>query len=217
MQLLIYSTILASMFALLNTSFTDIYAQVSSFDDRGVLTGAPSRESRRADMRANTCCTVSLKGGTTLLRRSHSRMRCAHIQPHPIHSTSPSTNDPPVPCGDMGATARKPHAALHCEIVERSEHVRTSLVAWLFALVASPAMPVDSTGLAVSPAKPCTPAHLTTQDMARPPAANYRDAGSPYRAIAAARVQRAAAVATMRTFQLLQLGCSHSFQRDNIG
>ena len=27
-------------------------------------------------MRAKTCCTVSLKGGTMLLRRSHSRTRC---------------------------------------------------------------------------------------------------------------------------------------------
>ena len=41
------------------------------------LTTGPSRRSRSAEMRAKTCCTVSLKGGTVLLRRSHSRTRCA--------------------------------------------------------------------------------------------------------------------------------------------
>ena len=41
-------------------------------------TWGPSRESRRAEMRAYTCCTVSLKGSTVSLRICHSSRRCTH-------------------------------------------------------------------------------------------------------------------------------------------
>lgn len=45
-------------------------------------TWGPSRESRRAEMRAYTCCTVSLKGSTVSLRICHSSRRCTHGAHH---------------------------------------------------------------------------------------------------------------------------------------
>ena len=42
------------------------------------FTWGPSMASRNAEMRDTTCCTVSLNGTTTLLRRSNSSVRCKH-------------------------------------------------------------------------------------------------------------------------------------------
>ena len=46
------------------------------------LTVGPPRESRSAEMRAYTCCTVSSKGATLLLRICHSSVRCTDIIQH---------------------------------------------------------------------------------------------------------------------------------------
>jgi len=44
-------------------------------------------------MRENTCCTVSLKGKTTLLRRSHRMMRCEHDQIPPARKVVQSMQE----------------------------------------------------------------------------------------------------------------------------
>ena len=109
-------------------------------------------------MRAKTCCTVSLKGETVLLRRSHSRKRCAqrttvspttHLTAQNIHVVRMiiQAGTTLTRCPRSHLSNRKSH--------EDSEKRRTSTVAWAVADVASPAMPFANTGLEVMPTRPC--------------------------------------------------------------
>ena len=56
----------------------------------GMRTWGPSRESRRAEMRANTCWVVSLNGLMVSFLSCHRSMRCST---HSKISCSPSTLD----------------------------------------------------------------------------------------------------------------------------